>query len=86
MMNSDRIHTDYQPIACARYDQYEIAILHRQRLRLVWEEGNVIYDQVVMPVNLRTAHGEEFLVLRLAGGEIREIRLDRIRRAEARSG
>jgi Rho-binding antiterminator len=84
-MNSDRTRTDYQPIACARYDQYEIAILHRRQLRLVWKEGNVIYDQLVTPLNLRTAHGEEFLILRLASGETREIRLDRIRRAEARS-
>jgi transcriptional antiterminator Rof (Rho-off) len=81
-MNSDRIDTAYRPISCARYDQYEIAILHRRPMHLVWDEANVIYDRVVTPLNLRTAHGQEFLILRLDSGETHEVRLDRIRRAE----
>lgn len=81
-MTSDRIDTDYQPIPCARYDQYEIAILHRRPMRLVWDEDNVIYDRIVTPLNLRTADRQEFLILRLDGGETREVRLDRIRRSE----
>lgn len=81
-MNNDRIETDYQPIACANYDQYEIAILHAARLHLTWQTGNVIYDQVITPLNLRTAHGEEYLLLRLASGETTEVRLDRIRRSQ----
>ena len=35
-MNQD----PYSPIACARYSEYEIAILHRQKLHLRWHEGN----------------------------------------------
>jgi transcriptional antiterminator Rof (Rho-off) len=81
-MNTDRIDTDYRPIACATYDQYELAILHRHRLHLVWHEGNVAHDRIVTPLNLRTAAGAEFLVVKLEDGEIRELRLDRIRRAE----
>jgi transcriptional antiterminator Rof (Rho-off) len=82
-MNNDRIETDYKPIACANYDQYEIAILHAARMRLTWQIGNVIYDQVITPLNLRTAHGEEYLILRLACGEMVEVRLDHIRRSKA---
>lgn len=81
-MNTDRIDTGYRPIACASYDQYEIAIMHRRRLHLIWDEGNVTYDRIVTPLNLRTTAGEEFLVMRLADGEDREVRLDRIRRVE----
>lgn len=81
-MNDRRAETDYQPIACASYDQYEIAILHKRKLQLTWQEGNVTYSQVVEPLNLRTAQGEEFLILRLPGGETREVRLDHIRRTE----
>ena len=81
-MNSDRIDSDYRPISCASYDQYEIAIMHRRPMRLVWDEGNVIYEQVVTPLNLRTAQGQEFLILRLGNGESREVRLDHIRRSE----
>ncbi len=54
--------------------------MHRSRMHLVWDDGNVIYDQVVTPLNLRTADGQEFLVLRLDTGETREVRLDHIRR------
>lgn len=81
-MNSNRIETDYQPISCASYDQYEIAIMHGSKLRLTWQSGNVTYDQVVTPLNLRTKQGEEFLILRLASGEIAEVRLDHIRRVQ----
>jgi transcriptional antiterminator Rof (Rho-off) len=81
-MRRDHIETTYRPISCASYDQLEIAILHRRRLRLVWNEDNVIYDQVVTPLNLRTAQGQEFLTLRLADGDTRDVRLDHIRRAE----
>jgi len=82
-MNSDRIETDYTPISCANYDQYEIAIMHGSKLHLTWQTDNVIYDQVVTPLNLRTAHGEEYLLLRLASGETAEVRLDHIRRSQA---
>ncbi len=80
-MNSNRVDTDYKPISCANYDQYEIAILHGSAMHLTWQAGNVTYDQVVTPLNLRTALGAEYLMLRLASGEVTEVRLDLIRRA-----
>lgn len=81
-MNSSRSENDYRPISCASYDTYEIAIMHRQHLRLAWDEGNVVYDQVVLPINLRTVDGAEFLILRTADGDTREVRLDHVRRAQ----
>jgi Rho-binding antiterminator len=79
-INSDRLDSDYKPISCASYDQYEIAIMHGSKMHLTWQASNVIYDQVVTPLNLRTGHGEEYLILRLASGETAEIRLDHILR------
>lgn len=81
-MNSSHPENSYRPISCASYDTYEIAIMHRQCLHLVWDEGNVVYDQVVSPLNLRTVDGAEFLILRTTGGDTREVRLDHIRRAQ----
>jgi transcriptional antiterminator Rof (Rho-off) len=81
-MSSGRIETSYKPISCANYDQYEIAILHGSKMHLVWQTDNVTHDQVVAPLNLRTAHSEEYLKLRLASGETVEIRLDQIRRSQ----
>lgn len=81
-MNPDHPATDYHSISCANYDQYEIAILHAAKMHLTWQTGNVIHDQVITPLNLRTAHGEEYLLLRLASGEAVEVRLDHIRRSQ----
>jgi len=69
----------YVPIACARYSEYEQAILHRQRLRLRWHVTNVHYDQMVRPLDLKTDKHEEFLICRNDAGEMLTIRLDRIR-------
>ena len=70
----------YTPISCAGYSEYELAILHRQRLRLTWCEDNVIYDRVVMPLDLQTRNSEEFLICRDGADETLTIRLDRIRK------
>ncbi|MBI3571014.1 MAG: transcriptional antiterminator, Rof [Gammaproteobacteria bacterium] len=72
----------YSPIACTRYSEYEVAILHRQKLHLRWREDNVHYDQVVLPLDLKTINHEEFLICRGSQGEIQSIRLDRIQRME----
>lgn len=74
--------SDYKPISCSAYDVYEIAIMHRQRLRLAWSEGNVLYDQTVTPTDLQTHTGEEYLLFLDAEGASRRVRLDHIRKAE----
>lgn len=81
-MNPEHHDPGYRSISCSRYEEYELAILQRRQLRLAWDEENVAYEQIVTPLDLRTAAGQEFLVLRLANGETRELRLDRIRHAE----
>jgi Rho-binding antiterminator len=74
--------TDYKPISCSAYDVYEIAIMHKSKLRLVWRDDNVLYDQTVTPLNLQTIAGEEYLLFTGSDGEARRIRLDHIRKAE----
>jgi len=82
MTDSDK-HVPYAPIDCDNYSEYELAIMHKQRLRLRWAEGNVVYEQIVLPLDLRTAQHEEFLVCRDDQGETRTIRLDHIQKMEA---
>lgn len=72
----------YAPIACARYSEYEVAILHRRKLRLRWCEGNIVYEQTVLPLDLKTEHHEEFLICRDGMGTSHTVRLDRIRKME----
>ncbi len=71
--------TDYRPIACDLHSEYELAIMQRRKLQLVWSEDNVTYNQAVLPTDLQTINHEEFLACRLESGEQRRIRLDRIR-------
>jgi Rho-binding antiterminator len=72
----------YAPIGCDSYSEYELAIMHRQRLRLRWHDGNVVYEQIVLPIDLKTARHEEYLICRDNSGETHTIRLDRIQKME----
>ena len=72
--------TDYRPISCAIYSQYELAILHRTALRLRWREGDgVIHLEFLTPEDLETRCGEEFLLARNGAGNTVRVRLDRVR-------
>ncbi len=72
----------YDPIACDRYSEFEIAIMHRQKLRLRWHDGNVFYEQTVLPIDLKTEQHEEFLICRDDAGQTHTIRLDHIHKKE----
>jgi Rho-binding antiterminator len=71
--------SDYIPIGCELYSQYELAIIRRQRLRIAWRDaaGNC-YLQALLPVNLQTRDRAEYLLARTARGKLLELRLDRI--------
>lgn len=71
--------TDYVPVDCGLYSEYELAIMHRDRLRLSWRDatGNA-HIGVVTPTDLRTREGQEFMVVTEQDGATLEIRLDRI--------
>jgi len=80
--------TDYKPIACALHDHYEIAIMHKQVMHIVWQdETGDRHEADVLPVDIRVADGEEFLVVKPVdvelGSESLEIRLDRIASAKS---
>jgi len=81
---TDRAKTgaDYVSISCATYSEYELAILHQQKLRLIWHEGNVIHDRVILPLDMQTRNHEEFLIGRDETGTAVTIRLDHIRKKQ----
>ncbi len=71
--------SDYKPIDCGLYSEYEVAILHRSKMRLSWRDSaKTVHMEVVTPNDLRTRHGEEFLVVSGQDGRQQEIRLDHI--------
>lgn len=79
-MTEPDLSKPYVPIGCDRYSEYELAIMHRQKLRLRWRDDNVIYEQDVLPTNLKTADHEEFLICRGDDGTVHTVRLDRIQK------
>lgn len=79
--------TDYEPIDCRIYSGYELAILRRRRLRLLWQDDQGLTRiDVVQPLDLETRAGEEFLLIEDSGGRAQAIRLDRIARATDMGG
>jgi transcriptional antiterminator Rof (Rho-off) len=82
MTESSASGGDYQAISCDRYSELELLILQRRRLRLRWAEDNVIYEEVVTPLDLRTHAHQEFLEFRTHAGAQHSVRLDRVRQWE----
>lgn len=71
---------DYTPIPCEVYSQFEVAIMHRDILRLHWRDSaGMDHIDRVMPTDLQTRnHGEYLIATDCADGSALEIRLDRI--------
>ena len=75
--------SDYTPIDCGLHSQYELAVMRRRELRVCWREaGAGERMQVLMPVDLVTREGAEYLVVETREGDSLELRLDYILRAE----
>lgn len=78
--------SDYQPITCGLYSQYELAVMHRTPLTLSWHGlDGLSHLETVLPQDLETCRGEEFLVLLNTAGERLRVRLDRILAAHSRT-
>ena len=73
----------YQPIACADYDTYEIAIMQGRLLMLKWEiESGEVIVQPVKPIKLKIVEGAEYLFFEHQHKKTLKIRLDKIIGAE----
>jgi inorganic pyrophosphatase len=71
--------TDYTPIACSRYDDFELAIMHREWLRLGLDANDAdLRELVVLPLDIGVADGAEWLTGRDEQGLTHRLRLDRI--------
>lgn len=69
--------SDYIPIDCGLYSGYELAIMHRQRLRVAWrDQDGVCHLETLLPLDLQTREHAEYLLARTAAGQTLEVRLD----------
>ena len=77
---------NYKPISCTLYNFYEVSILERKSLRIVWRSARGL-DRIetLRPVDLRTRNSAEYMIARNQLGHCRVLRLDHIRSAAALS-
>lgn len=70
---------EYQPISCAQHERLEFSVLRKIPLLLEYCQDSETIRHAVMPLDVATRNGAEWLKFRVAdGGEVREIRLDAI--------
>lgn len=68
----------YTPVACVLHERLEYAVLRRLTLELRWSDDSGSHADRVQPLDVTTRDGAEWLTLRRPGGEVLEVRLDRI--------
>ena len=74
--------SDYRAISCDQHSQYELMIMRRQRLRVSGRsDRGEERDLEVLPLDLISRAGEEFLLVETREGERLEFRLDRLSEA-----
>lgn len=76
--------SDYRPIACVAHERLEFAVLKRQRLRLRYvDEAAAERAATVLPLDVYTRDGAEWLSVRDEEGREFVVRLDRIVASES---
>lgn len=69
----------YTPINCDLHSQYELAIMHHTQLQVAWRDTTGMQHVcTLLPLDLQTKHGEEFLLGQDHTGQSVRLRLDHI--------
>lgn len=67
----------YQPISCAQHERLEFSVLRKIPLLLEYRDGTEKIRHVVLPLDVETRNGAEWLKFRKQGEDaVTEIRLD----------
>ncbi len=69
----------YIPIDCGLHSEVEVAVLRQQPLVLRWQDASgAAHRARMLPVDVLTRNGAEYLLVEDHHGKRRELRLDRI--------
>lgn len=69
---------EYLPISCMQHERLEFSVLRRIPLLLKYRVEGDNRVEKVMPLDVATRNGAEWLKFRREDGNVEEIRLDRI--------
>ena len=72
------MNADYQPIPCAQHERLEFSVLRKIPLRLESVDQGERRHEKVLPLDVNTRNGAEWLKFRREDGSETEIRLDAI--------
>jgi len=71
----------YQPVSCELHSQYELAIMHKNKLELSWvSDGELVTEKNILPLDVQTKDKAEYLLTVNAENKNLCIRLDHIRK------
>ena len=71
---------NYIPIECGLHSEYELAIMHKRKVNLIWlNANNEEQSEIVEPVDIFSKNKQEFLKIRTAENNTHKIRLDKIK-------
>lgn len=69
----------YQPISCELHSQYELAIMHKNKLQLTWlSEVQLVTETNISPLDIKTENKAEYLIAVTSDNKNICIRLDHI--------
>lgn len=74
--------SDYIPVACAFHERLEFAVLRKQRLRLRYRQADRVEEGVMLPTDVVTRDGAEWLHCVDGDGRPWVLRLDRLVEAD----
>lgn len=73
------MNDDYKPVSCAMHSEYELAIMHKQRLVITWKNDlGETRTEEVMPTDIIIRNSAEYLLVLDQYSNNKEIRLDKI--------
>lgn len=68
----------YQPISCVQHERLEFSVLRRLRLQIEYRDDGSSHNERVLPLDVFTREGAEWLKFRREDGKEAQIRLDAI--------
>ena len=72
-------NNSYIPIECGLHSEYELAIMHKEKCILKWNDNNNVQQtETILPLDIFTKNKQEFLKFMITDKTTLEIRLDKI--------